>query len=105
MGRDEYPRSLTEAEFIKAMRREYRAAKKLYPHWPRDIVHAAGIVNEESGELMRAALQNYYGREAIEPEVITEAVQTAAMAMRLAVNCTLLWPPTRAERRKMRIDI
>ena len=100
-----YPRNLTEAEFMAAVRREYRHAKKLHPNWPRDIVHAAAIVNEEAGELIRAAVQNYYGDEATQPEVITEAVQTAAMAMRLAVNCTLLWPPTRAERRKMRIDI
>lgn len=39
---------------------ELAASRKKHPTWPRDIIHAAAVVAEESGELIRAALQAHY---------------------------------------------
>lgn len=62
----------------------FRAEIK-FPYWPDDIIHAAAIVNEESGELIRAAIQFTYEDGEIE-EVKTEAIQTAAMCIRFLKN-------------------
>lgn len=65
---------------------ELNEAILLHPHWPRDMIHAAGIVCEESGELIRSALMHRYeGGDAT--EMIREAKQTAAMALRFLINC------------------
>ncbi len=60
---------------------ELRRAEQKFPGFPDDPVHAAGIIGEESGELMQAALDYYYGRGTLE-QMRAEAVQTAAMAFR-----------------------
>jgi hypothetical protein len=60
-------------------------AENKFPTWPDDIIHAVSIVNEESGEAIRAALQYKYENgtlEAIEKELI----QTAAMCLRCLYN-------------------
>jgi len=61
---------------------EYLRAKDKY-FFPDDVVHAAAIVSEESGELVRAANNTYYDDT---PEhrlnLLEEAVQTGAMAIR-----------------------
>lgn len=70
--------SLIVAELDKAMRK--------HSHWPdADIIHAAAIVAEESGELVRASLQYHYegGDHA---ETTKEAIQTGAMAIRFLLN-------------------
>ena len=60
---------------------ELERAKKLHPDWPEDQVHAAAIVNEEAGELIRAVLnETYHGTDARLSDV--EAIQTAAMCIR-----------------------
>jgi hypothetical protein len=70
---------------------ELRFATAKYPHWPCDSIHAAGIVVEESGELMQACLDHAYeamnhaGKDT-ERRMRQEAVQTAAMALRFLVN-------------------
>lgn len=56
---------------------ELDRAETKHPDWPNDIIHAAAIVGEESGELTRAALQFTYengSREAAEKEAIQVAV-------------------------------
>jgi len=65
---------------------ELIAAEKKFPGWPDDVVHAAGIVTEESGELMQAALDYYYGREKSIDKMKKEATQTAAMGLRFLIN-------------------
>lgn len=62
----------------------FRAERK-FPYWPDDIIHAAAIVNEESGELIRAAIQFTYEDGEIE-EVKKEAIQTSAMCIRFLKN-------------------
>lgn len=63
---------------------ELRRATAKHPHWPDDCIHAAAIVAEESGELVRAALRyTYEGGQ--EDEMRTEAIHTAATAIRFLV--------------------
>lgn len=61
-----------------------------HPQWPKDHIHAAAIVAEESGELVRAALQHKYEAGAPE-EMYKEAIQTSAMGMRFLLNTVQYW--------------
>lgn len=64
---------------------QIRIAELKHPDWPEDIIHAAAIIAEESGEVVQAALQFVYEGTRIS-EVRAEAVQTAAVCMRLLLN-------------------
>ena len=63
------------------IRDEIIKAKKHFPWWPEDPVHAAAIVAEEAGELVQASLQFTYENGSI-IAMEKEAIQTAAMAIR-----------------------
>jgi NTP pyrophosphatase (non-canonical NTP hydrolase) len=60
-------------------------AEKKHPEWPIDSIHQAAIVCEESGELIRAALQFQY-EGGNKEEIRKEAIQTAATCIRLLKN-------------------
>ncbi|CNI40513.1 hypothetical protein [Yersinia mollaretii] len=60
-------------------------ASSIHPTWPTDAVHAVSILTEESGELMKAAIEYHYNNGDIEA-VREEAVQTGAMALRVLMN-------------------
>lgn len=63
-----------------------RATAK-FPTWPTDPLHAVAVLGEEFGELVKALLQFTYERHKTSmEEVRTEAIQTAAMALRLAMS-------------------
>jgi len=64
---------------------ELRSAKQKFPEWPHDMVHGAAIVAEESGELQQACLQAAYEQGPRE-KAHTEAIHTAAMAIRFLMN-------------------
>lgn len=65
---------------------ELDRAEDKHPVWPKDdFVHAAAIVGEESGELIRAALQHHYEKGRYY-EMHKEAIQVAAMALRFLKN-------------------
>ena len=66
---------------IRAILSELERAKSKFEYWPYDPIHAASIVAEESGELVRATLRHVY-EEGPEDEIQTEAIQTAAMCIR-----------------------
>ncbi len=77
----------------EAIELELRSAKKKHPNWPDHPAAQAGIVVEEAGELMKAALEWKYQRSVVElvaSEQINamrdEAIQTAAMAIRFLEN-------------------
>lgn len=76
------------------IRHEVDVACKKHPLWPGDYVYGAAILAKESGETIRAALQYSleHSGEAGE-NILTEAVQTGAMAIRLVAH--LLQNPPR----------
>ena len=75
----------SNGDIFEEVEAEIHRAEKNHPGWPDDIVHAAAIVNEESGELIRAALNHHYFGESKE-EIRKEAIQTAATCIRLLKN-------------------
>lgn len=74
---------------IEAILLELERAENKFPSWPDDLIHAAAIVGEESGELIRAALQYRYEGGVVE-EAEKEAVQVGAMAVRFLKGLPLL---------------
>lgn len=74
---------------IASIEAEIERAEKKHPHWPDDYIHQAAIVAEEAGELVRAALNDYYENgqtPAGLEEIRKEAIQTAATCIRLLKN-------------------
>lgn len=67
---------------IDEILQELKSAEEKHPHFPDDIIHASAIVCEESGELIRAAIQARYENGNIDA-VKKEAIQTAATCIRL----------------------
>lgn len=74
-----------EQMIIDKIMAEVERAEELHPNWPDDLIHAAAIVCEESGELIRAALNHYYHGEKAE-KIYIETIQVAASAIRLLKN-------------------
>lgn len=70
------------AEVLQAVVNELERAERKHPIWPKDWIHRAAIVNEESGELTRAALL-YQFESGDFKEIAIEATHTAAAALRL----------------------
>lgn len=69
---------------IRQILSELRRAITKFPTWPTDPLHALAVVGEEFGELTKAMLQlTYEPHKTSAEEVRTEALQTAAMALRL----------------------
>lgn len=79
---------MNKAEVIEIIFDELRKAEEKHPGWPSDVVHAAAILGEEAGEVVKAALDLHYGgfKEMDMDNLKTEAAQTGAMAIRLLVN-------------------
>ena len=79
------PATRAEKAVVRAILKELDRARKKFPRWPTSAVHAAAIVCEESGELIRAALQ--HSDESGELNACDkEAIQTAAMCIRFLVR-------------------
>jgi len=66
--------------------KELRKAEKKFPGFPRDVVHCAGILVEEAGEVMKSALDYHYGRSGDQEELRKEIAQTGAMAIRFLLR-------------------
>jgi len=64
---------------------ELRKAEAKHPGWPSDNVHAVGILVEEAGEAMQAALDHHYNRGNL-ADLKKELAQTGAMAIRALMN-------------------
>ena len=67
-------------EIMSNILREVNRAEKKHPYWPDDLIHAAAIICEESGELIRSALQLKYEGGNLD-NIKKEAIQTAAENM------------------------
>jgi NTP pyrophosphatase (non-canonical NTP hydrolase) len=83
---------------IDLMFAELRKAEAKFPGWPEDPVHGAAIVAEEAGELVKAALDFYYGRSKWIRQMEKEAAQTAAMALRFLSDLHRHGQPAREKR-------
>ena len=64
---------------------EVKRAETKWPAYYSDIIHATGLICEEAGEAIQAALDMTYDKGSID-KVIGETVQTAAMCWRLLGN-------------------
>jgi hypothetical protein len=64
---------------------ELARARVKHPKWPEDHLYWAAIVAEESGELIKASLQNKYEGKGLECMRL-EAIQVGAMAVRFILN-------------------
>lgn len=71
-----------ETETINLINSELARARAKYIDWPTDPIHAAAILAEESGEVVRAALNHVYHKESWD-DVLVEIIQTAAMCVRM----------------------
>jgi hypothetical protein len=70
---------------ISSLLFELRRAETIHPRWPKDIIHSVGIMCEESGEAIQAALDNVYAGKPLSA-IKTEVIQTGAMAIRILKN-------------------
>lgn len=62
---------------------ELGRAQTKFPTWPTDPIHAAGVLFEEAGELVKEVMQlTYEPHKSSREKVATEAVQCAAMGLR-----------------------
>ena len=77
--------ALTQA--VREVVAEIERAQLKFPTWPTDPLHALGVLGEEFGELTKDVLQLTYepGKTTAE-NMATEALQTAAMALRFYVS-------------------
>lgn len=76
---------MKRSEAVSEIIMELDRAEIKHPHWPEDIIHAVSIMQEESGEAIRAALNHVYQGESIE-DLKKELIQTGAMCVRCLVN-------------------
>lgn len=67
---------------------ELARATAKFPTWPTDPLHALAVLGEEFGELTKAMLQHTYEphKGVTQQDIRDEAIQTAAMALRLAMS-------------------
>jgi hypothetical protein len=76
---------MTKDEIYESIIIELESAKNKWPDYYSDIIHASGLICEEAGETIQAALDMTYDNGSIE-DVRKEAIQTAAMCFRLLEN-------------------
>jgi len=73
-------------EVVGQILEEYVRASDIH-QFPTDVIHAAAIVAEEAGELLKAANDTYdYDCPAHRENLLEEAVQVGAMAIRFLEN-------------------
>ena len=66
---------------------EVNQSMEKYPTWPNDPIHALAVLGEEFGELTKDVLQmTYEPHKSSVQNVRTEAIQTAAMAIRFVMS-------------------
>ena len=75
-------------DVMNAVYGELSKALAKFPTWPTDPLHALAVLGEEFGELTKAMLQHTYEphKGVTQQDIRDEAIQTAAMALRLAMS-------------------
>lgn len=72
---------------LSAVLAELARAVDKFPTWPTDPLHAIAVLGEEFGELTKAVLQSVYEPHKVQAgDVRSEAIQTAAMALRFLMS-------------------
>lgn|SRR5690606_37540984 len=74
-----------EVNAVGLILNELWSAKTAWPSWPKDQVHAAAVLNEEAGELVKAVNDHIYKGGPFQ-KARDEAMQTGAMAIRFIAN-------------------
>lgn len=79
---------MTEDSLNEEVLDEVARATMKFPMWPTDPLHALAVLGEEFGELTKAMLQYTYEpkKGVTQQDIRMEAIQTAAMALRLAMS-------------------
>jgi len=80
-----------QPEVLQQVMTELDRATRKFPKWPTDPLHALAVLGEEFGELTKAMLQFTYEphKKVSRTDIREEAIQTAAMALRLAMSLPL----------------
>lgn len=66
---------------------ELARARRLYPTWPADIIHAVSLMTEESGEAQQSANGAFWGHKgATLGDVRKEVIETMAMCWRILLD-------------------
>ena len=74
---------MSDNETIAEAMAELTRARKKFPSWPIDPLHAVAILNEEIGELNQAILEHAYEPDKSSREdVKKEALQSLCMCIR-----------------------
>ena len=79
---------MTEQNVLDLIFEELRKAEKKHPTWPEDLIYASTNVVEEAGELLQAT-KEYHEEPHLgttQKDMIKEAAQTGAMAIRFLMN-------------------
>lgn len=74
-----------EYEIMFKILAEVKRAESIHPKWPSDPVHAAAILSEEAGEVVKA-VNNVATKHKGDSDYLTEAIQCAAMCVRFLKN-------------------
>jgi NTP pyrophosphatase (non-canonical NTP hydrolase) len=72
---------MEKSKILQLIDEELKSAKSKFPSWPDDPIHAAAILSEEAGEVTKAA-NEFYFENGSSLEMVKEAVQVGAMAIR-----------------------
>lgn len=74
---------MNETTVLTTIMQEVEKATNKFPAWPTDPLHALAVLGEEFGELTKEVLQlTYEPHKTNVDNMKTEAIQTAAMAIR-----------------------
>lgn len=65
---------------------ELNRARALYPWWPDDLIRAAAIAAEESGEVVKSCNDLVHHNKATLEDIRAEAIQAAAMWLRFLIE-------------------
>ena len=78
---------MSEFDIVGDALLELDCARAKYPRWPADLIHAAAIASEESGEVVKA-VNNYVWQQGDDSiaDIRKEAIQAIAMWMRFLAD-------------------